>query len=73
MAKTESKNYFTFFPGIGIRAFFREWVSMKLEFRDYLYSETYESRAAGGGEATALRNNYAVVLSLSFWLPKMPR
>lgn len=72
IAKTEVATYLTFYPGVGIRAFFREWFSMKLEFRDYIYTEKFNTRTAPSIEDTALRNNYAVVLSISFWLPKMP-
>ena len=43
-----------------------------LEFRDYLYTEKFKTRTVPPTDATALRNNYAVTLSLSFWLPKMP-
>lgn len=66
-------NYLTFVPGIGFRAFFREWFSMKLEFRDYLYTESFVTRETTPRNISALRNNYAVMVSLSFWLPKMPR
>jgi outer membrane beta-barrel protein len=72
LARTESASYVTFYPAVGIRAFFREWFSMKFEFRDYLYTENYQTRTNPPTAASALRNNYAVTLSLSFWLPKMP-
>lgn len=64
MAKTEGGSYFTFYPGVGIRVFFREWFSMRLEFRDYMYTETTTS--------SKLRQNYAFTMALSFWFPKMP-
>ncbi len=70
-AKTETESYITYFPGIGLRAFFREWFSLKLEFRDYLYTEKFTNRSTGLSDS-ALRNNYSVTLALSFWLPKMP-
>lgn len=73
LAKTETSQYLTFYPGLGIRVFFREWVSMKLEFRDYMYFEKYIQRTTPPSEATALRHNFSVSASLSFWLPKMPR
>jgi len=73
LARTESANYFTYYPGIGIRAFFKEWFSMRLEFRDYLYTERFTNRSGAGGTSTSLRNNYAVQVAFSFWLPKMPR
>lgn len=73
LAKTESANYLTYYPGIGVRVFFKEWFSMKAEFRDYLYTETFTARNASGQMQSALRNNYAVMVSFSFWLPKMPR
>jgi outer membrane beta-barrel protein len=74
IAKTETNSYLTFYPGIGIRAFFREWFSMRVELRDYLYSEKYIDRGTSGGAVTtSLRNNYAVMVAFSFWLPKMPR
>lgn len=72
VAKTETREYFTFFPGVGIRAFFREWVSMRFEFRDYIYTEKFLTRTNPSTETTATRNNYALIVSLSFWLPKMP-
>lgn len=71
MAKTEVRSYLAFAPGIGARFFFKEWVSMKVELRDYLFTERYTDRATNQ-EASALRNNYSVMLALSFWLPKMP-
>lgn len=73
LAKTETDSYLAYFPGIGVRAFFKEWFSMKLEFRDYLYTESFSSRSSTGGTSSALRNNYAVMVAFSFWLPKMPR
>ncbi len=69
IAKTETNNYFTFYPGFGIRAFFKEWFSMRIELRDYIYSE---AQAARSGGSSRLTNNYSVMLSLSFWIPKMP-
>lgn len=72
LAKTEIREYPAFVPGIGIRAFFREWFSMRIEFRDYIYSEKFTARTNPVREETALRSNYAMMLSLSFWLPKMP-
>lgn len=73
LAKTESNTYFAVVPGIGLRVFFKEWFSMRLDFRDYIYTEQYLTRTNPSTTATALRNNYAVMVSLSFWLPKMPR
>ncbi len=67
LAKTESSTYFTFAPGLGLRVFFKEWFSMKVEFRDYIYTE----KNPGTGKTTT-RNNYSVAASLSFWIPKMP-
>lgn len=67
IAKTETSSYIAAYPGVGLRAFFTEWFSMRLEFRDYIYSEKTRD---GNNE---LRNNYAVSVALSFWLPKMPR
>jgi len=64
LAKTESSTYFTFAPGLGLRVFFKEWFSMKVEFRDYIYKETTSTK-------TTTRNNYSVAASLSFWIPKM--
>ncbi len=72
LAKTETDSYLAFYPGIGLRAFFKEWFSMRLEFRDYMYSEKSVSRTTAATSDTILRQNYAVNLSLSFWLPKMP-
>lgn len=72
IAKTESNSYVTFYPAIGIRAFFREWFSMRLELRDYIFSEKYIDRSSTATEASATRHNYAVGISFSFWLPKMP-
>lgn len=72
LAKTETDSYFTFYPAEGMRVYFREWFSMKLELRDYMYTEqtinpTTQERTPN------FRNNYQVGIALSFWLPKMPR
>ncbi|MFM8269041.1 MAG: outer membrane beta-barrel domain-containing protein [Pseudomonadota bacterium] len=71
LAKTETDSYFTFYPAVGMRVFFREWFSMKLELRDYMYTEQTINPTTQARTPT-FRNNYAVGLSLSFWLPKMP-
>lgn len=71
IAKTETDTYFTFYPAVGMRVFFREWFSMKLELRDYMYTEQTIDPVSQNRTPT-FRNNYAVGLSLSFWLPKMP-
>lgn len=73
ISRTEAQSYLTFYPAIGIRAFFKEWVSMRLEFRDYMYTEKNVTRTDPPTEVNNFRNNYAVTVSLSFWLPKMPR
>lgn len=65
LAKTDTNDYFAFYPGIGIRAFFREWVSLRIDFRNYMYNET-------SADGTSLRSNFTISASLSFWLPKMP-
>ena len=39
LAKTETNSYLAAYPGIGLRTFFTEWFSMRLEFRDYIYNE----------------------------------
>jgi outer membrane beta-barrel protein len=67
IAKTETNTYLAVYPGIGMRTFFTEWFSMRLEFKDYMYNE---KQVDGSSQ---MRNNYAVTLALSFWLPKMPR
>jgi len=72
MARTETNTYPTIYPGIGARIFFREWFSMKLEFRDYIYNENSLSISTNPTTTTNLRNNYAVFVAFSFWLPKMP-
>lgn len=71
LAKTESSGYLTIFPGVGFRLFFKEWFSMRFDFRDYIYREASTNRVTGADESK-LRNNYAFTVSLSFWLPKMP-
>lgn len=71
LARTETNNYLVAVPGIGLRVFFKEWFSMRFEFRDYIYTEKFVQRS-NGQDTSALRNNYAFMLSLSFWLPKMP-
>ena len=71
IAKTETDSYFTFYPAVGMRVYFREWFSMKLELRDYMYTEQTINPTTQARTPT-FRNNYAVGLSLSFWLPKMP-
>lgn len=72
LAKTESNSYFTFYPAVGLRAYFKEWLSAKLEFRDYMYTEQDVSPSSVLVTNGNFRNNYAVTISLSFWLPKMP-
>lgn len=71
IAKTETDSYFAFYPAVGMRVFFKEWFSMKLELRDYMYTEQTIDPASKA-RTPNFRNNYAVGLSLSFWLPKMP-
>lgn len=71
LAKTETDSYFTFYPAVGMRIFFREWFSMKLELRDYMYTEQ-TINPTNGTRTPNFRNNYAVGVALSFWLPKMP-
>ena len=71
LAKTETDNYFTFYPAVGMRVFFREWFSMKVELRDYMYTEQ-TINPKDQSRTPTFRNNYAVGISLSFWLPKMP-
>lgn len=65
LAKTESNSYLSPYLGVGFRFFFKEWFSLRLDLRDYIYNEVQ------GGQSR-LRNNYAFTVSLSFWLPKMP-
>jgi outer membrane beta-barrel protein len=72
LSKTESNSYFTFYPAVGLRAYFKEWLSAKLEFRDYMYTEQDLSPTSSLVTNSNFRNNYAVTISLSFWLPKMP-
>ena len=72
LTKSEANEYLTVFPGIGARFFFKEWFSMRVELRDYLVTERFINRNSGINEHV-LRNNYAVMVGLSFWLPKMPR
>lgn len=71
IAKTETDTYFTFYPAVGMRVYFREWFSMKLELRDYMYTEQ-TINPINQARTPTFRNNYAVGLALSFWLPKMP-
>jgi outer membrane beta-barrel protein len=71
IAKTEGNSYLTFYPGVGFRVFFREWFSMRLEFRDYMFTEQVLNRSTGQNE-NKFRQNYAFTVSLSFWFPKMP-
>jgi outer membrane beta-barrel protein len=68
LAKTDGNQYLALYPGLGFRVFFKEWFSMRLDFRDYLYDRT----GGSGGSPNGLISNYAFMLSLSFWLPKMP-
>lgn len=72
LSKTEVSSYMAYYGGVGLRTFFREWFSAKLEFRDYMYTEKFNTRTSPSKEDTALRSNYAVMMSISFWLPKMP-
>lgn len=69
LARTEANTYFTIAPGLGMRIFFKEWFSMKVEFRDYIYTETGQDST--GAPKNRTRNNYSVAASLSFWIPKM--
>lgn len=71
IAKMEDKSYFTFYPGVGLRIFFREWFSMRMEFRDYMFTEQVLNRSSNVTE-NKFRQNYAFTVSLSFWFPKMP-
>ncbi len=70
LAKTETNSYFTLAPGLGMRVFFKEWFSMKVEFRDYIYTEASTDRTTGAAKSTT-RNNYSISAALSFWIPKM--
>ncbi len=70
LAQTENASYFAYYPAIGARLYFKEWLSMKLELRDYLYTEQNVSSTINN--TSGLRNNWAILVSLSFWLPKMP-
>lgn len=72
LAKTETDSYLAVAPGIGLRVFFKEWFSMKIEFKDYIYNENSLTLSANPTAQTTTRNNYSVLASLSFWLPKMP-
>ncbi len=69
LARTETSNYLTVVPGLGFRLFFKEWFSMRFDFRNYIYNERSVST---GTPVDKLRMNYAFTVSLSFWLPKMP-
>lgn len=69
-SKTEQAGYVTATPGFGMRIYFKEWFSMRVELRDYIYTEKFIDRATGQ-KSSALRNNFAVIGALSFWLPKM--
>jgi len=71
IAKTETASYLTLYPGVGFRLFFKEWFSLRFDFRDYIYTERSTDPSSGTVTST-LRNNYAFTISLSFWLPKMP-
>jgi len=71
LAKTETDAYFTFYPAVGMRVFFREWFSMKVELRDYMYTEQTINPETQARKPT-FRNNYAIGVAFSFWLPKMP-
>lgn len=71
VAHTEGGDYLAFYPGVGFRVFFREWFSMRLEFRDYMYFGQVTNLTTGAAE-TRLIPNYAFTFSICFWLPKMP-
>lgn len=70
IANTEKYLYPTVVPGIGVRVFFKEWFSLRLDFRNILYNERAISRVTGL-EESGFRSNYMFLASLSFWLPKM--
>lgn len=69
IAKTEVDQYFVFYPGIGLRVFFREWFSMRIDFRDYIYTEKFKDSSLLA--VTSTRNAFAVTAGFSLWLPKM--
>lgn len=73
LATTETSKYLALAPGVGIRLFFKEWFSLRFDFRDYIYTERSVDREDPTAPIVSkLRNNYAFSVSLSFWLPKMP-
>jgi outer membrane beta-barrel protein len=70
LANTEKFLYPTLVPGVGLRVFFKEWFSMRVDVRNILYNERFISRQSGL-EQTGIRSNWMILASLSFWLPKM--
>jgi outer membrane beta-barrel protein len=70
LATTEKFLYPTLVPGVGMRVFFKEWFSMRVDVRNLLYNERFISRQSGL-EQTGIRSNWMILASLSFWLPKM--
>ena len=67
LARTDTDNLLTYYPGIGLRVFFKEWFSMRFEIRDYMYTGPISPLST----QTELQQNVAMLVSLSFWLPKM--
>ena len=68
VARTEASVYPVVMPGIGLRFFFREWIALRAELRDYLFQAPVPYTTL----ATQLTSHYGVLFSLSFFLPKMP-
>ncbi len=65
--------------GIGARVFLNSWMSVNLEFRDYIYSAALNSvpkqTAEGKEEKSAtseINNNFAMALGLGFYFPQTP-
>ncbi len=59
--------------GIGARVFFSEWMALRLEFRDYVYSVSVPNWQENGRAKRDLQNQLFAELGVSFFLPTRNR
>jgi outer membrane beta-barrel protein len=55
--------------GLGVRLFFKEWIALRLEVKDYLYAVTVPNSGSGAD----LQNQIFAELGVSFFLPARSR
>ncbi len=56
--------------GLGYRFFINDWLSTKIEFRDYIYKLDIRSTT---GTTSRIWNNYALTAGVSFMFPMRPK